>query len=149
MKSFLEQIIISPKGCWEWQGITRKKGGLLIHITSDNKHIGARKYSYQTYKREIPSGHYTQVKCKNSLCVNPKHIFLIDHGTLILMSLEKLGKRGYIRKASKECSRGHKKTPENGRLHLYNNHNHWVCRICHTQYMREWRNRNKELRVAA
>ena len=104
-----------------------------------NRYISARKYAYLTYKGGIPRAHYVKAKCRNDSCVNPAHLFLIDHGLLAVTGVEK-----HPRKVAKVCRRGHEKTKDNGKLYIDEQRRVWQCRLCHTQNERERRQRLRE-----
>jgi hypothetical protein len=98
--SFLESVPDSNK-CWPWAGQINAAGygvagGPLAH----------RKV-YEVFYRPIPEGLQLDHLCKNTRCVNPKHLRVIApdiHGSL---SSKYQGRT--------HCSRGHAYTAENTR----------------------------------
>ena len=58
--------------CWEWKGLIDKKGYGFIGI--NQKNVFAHRYSYMTYKGEIPDGLVIRHTCDNPPCVNPNHL---------------------------------------------------------------------------
>lgn len=64
--------------CWNWKGTitSRRKGrcgyGCMIFPKVGN--IYAHRLSYELFKGEIPIGKHIDHICKNTLCVNPKHL---------------------------------------------------------------------------
>lgn len=63
-----------PDECWEWRGAVGARdkgqfrvGGKMVYVTH---------FSYELTHGKIPDGPYLLSRCKNSLCVNPDHLFL-------------------------------------------------------------------------
>ena len=82
---FFRQIIKSsdPEGCWIFtgngsgSGKGAKKGlgyGQLYH---NGKKVMAHRYSYEYYIGPIPKGLQIDHLCRNTRCVNPKHLELL------------------------------------------------------------------------
>lgn len=57
--------------CWIWTGELERGYGRFLH---NKKHIKAHRYFYKVFIGEIPPGLQIDHLCKNTKCVNPKHL---------------------------------------------------------------------------
>ena len=70
----MSHIQKSPGGCWVWIGDFRD-GSARMYIASKRRYIKITRRLYENfYNRSISTGVKILHICKNSLCVNPKHI---------------------------------------------------------------------------
>jgi len=84
----IEKIIRFTKtnpvtGCWEWTGKISKTTG-YGHLGSVGKHYLAHRASYIALRGPIPIGLVIDHLCRNRICVNPKHMEIVDMRTNIL-----------------------------------------------------------------
>lgn len=119
----LEKITIDKGGCWIWKGSKLKKdsgsyGQLRIGTRKDNHLFRAHRISYEQFvgflSKELEIDHL----CKNTLCVNPKHLEPVTH--LVNMQRAK-------HSLKTECKHGHTYTTKN--LYL-NPKGSRECRVC-------------------
>lgn len=73
------RTIISPEGCWLWQGATNKKG--YGHVTIEYiTHTVSRLSAYLYLGLELKNSRDVQVlhklECSNKNCWNPEHLYL-------------------------------------------------------------------------
>ncbi len=140
MKSlFMESTEISPSlrakikergGCWIWTGSLSKDGyGLVQWKEKGQWHIRhAHRLLYSLYREPIPFGLEIDHLCKQTRCVNPKHLEAVTH-------LENM-RRGFH--ATKPiCKRGHPLSGTN--LRRMKNPVLRSCRSCHNQWLRMYR----------
>lgn len=79
-KRFLAKVNKIPRGCWGWMGGVIVGNGGSPYASFAHKKLdetigtlGSR-YSFTYYKGEIPKNLTIDHKCKNTICVNPKHL---------------------------------------------------------------------------
>lgn len=67
--------------CWNWTGTTGGKGGPCI--TTGRRTMSARRVIWESATGQpVPANRHVVPSCKNSLCVNPVHLYLkpfMDH----------------------------------------------------------------------
>ena len=76
---FNEKFVREPiTGCWIWNAGGCNGVGVLIEKwdREGKKLIYAHRFSYKHYTGEIENKDIVKHKCENTLCVNPKHLFL-------------------------------------------------------------------------
>lgn len=119
-----ENISIDPtSGCWNWKLYVNAEGYGSICV--NKKHWAAHRFSYVTFKKNIPKGLVIDHLCRNTSCVNPDHLEPVTNKENIM--------RGngicVINARKTHCKRGHAFTKQNT-LHKNGNLNHRTCRAC-------------------
>jgi hypothetical protein len=68
--------IKNDNDCWNWKGtINNGNYGIMYY---DNKNTVVNKVSYILHNGDIPKNMKIKCRCNNKLCVNPKHLYVIN-----------------------------------------------------------------------
>lgn len=126
-------------GCWDWKSSLNGKG--YGQITFRGWHGTAHRFTYRVFRGSIKDGAWILHHCDNRRCVNPDHLYQGTPSDNRKDTLERSGwSHPYGMRSS--CFAGHEykdgtyRTAKDGSR---------VCRICMKQYMRNYRNKQKEI----
>jgi hypothetical protein len=127
---FLERIEMIPfHTCWEWTGSKDIEG--YGRFGFNYKTFKAHRFSYQFFNGTIPDQYVINHICKNTSCVNPKHLQAITsrHNVLIGNGACAVNSRRI------KCKNGHDfDSFING---------HRACKQCVNYYRKSWRQNRK------
>lgn len=109
--------VIFTTDCWEWQGGKDKRGygRFCMHYKLYNPH----RVSYELYKGKIPNGLQIDHLCRNTSCVNPKHLEAVTQQENISRGIS-------ANKSKTHCPQGHEYSKENTYKHGGFRH----CKTC-------------------
>ncbi|WP_372462362.1 HNH endonuclease [Rhodococcus pyridinivorans] len=68
------------RGCRNWTASLLTNGGGAFFV--DGKTLPAGRVAYELEVGPIPAGMRVTRRCRNKLCVNPRHLVVTDHGWL-------------------------------------------------------------------
>lgn len=74
LESFKVKFFVAENGCWLWQASLTTKG--YGSFWDGSRLDRAHRYSYKTFRGEIPKGLIVMHKCDIPACVNPVHLQL-------------------------------------------------------------------------
>lgn len=135
----VEKLIlrIPESGCWLWVGAKNRKGyGVLGRGPRGKaKHFYAHRYVYELLSARIPSGMQLDHLCKVECCVNPKHLEPVTLRENVARS-----EVGRVNRGKTHCPRGHEYAGANLAIGQKGDR---VCRICKTNWTRQWRIKKK------
>lgn len=144
--TLLDRLLVktSPQesGCWTWTGSLGSHGYGQLAVNGKPKL--AHRVAYEQLVGPVPDGLELDHLCRNTACVNPKHLEPVTHAENIRRSDVALG----IRSAATHCANGHGFTPENTVPRKRNGSVHRVCRTCKSESRRR-RSRLKKAQVQA
>lgn len=128
------QMVEKTENCWNWKGSVGNNYG-MYYVNGKSKR--AHRIAFELLASKIPDGLTLDHLCKNTLCVNPKHL---EPVTLSENSRrENVWKRENVIRT--RCEKGHPWKPENIRKTWlgYNE-----CNICKKDYNRKYHVKNIE-----
>lgn len=126
--------------CWYWiAGVSSDNYG---EFWADYKHVGAHRWSWEYHNNaKIPDGLVTDHLCRETLCVNPRHLEPVTDRVNILRGLNSA-----LRPIATHCKNGHRYEAGSFRIETKTNKNpSRTCLICrrewfaaHPNYDRDW-----------
>ena len=130
IQRFLNKIEIDKNGCWVWIAYRDSAGYSKFGF---NKTIGmAHRFIWLYFYGKIPKSLEIDHLCRTRACVNVAHLELVTHNE----NLKRGNSISTICAKKTHCPKGH---PLNG-SNLHNQKDgKRRCRICHNQYLRDWR----------
>ena len=100
-RRFWEKVSQGPNGCWEWCWSINKAGyGRFYH---QGQCIGAHRFAYLDFYKDIPDRLVLDHLCRNRRCVNPFHL---EPVTAVVNTMRGYG-AGVLNKAKTHCPVGH------------------------------------------
>lgn len=131
---------VDPKtNCWNWTG-QKSRGYGVISDGAGKQHV-AHRFVYEQTGGVLVAGLELDHKCRNTGCVNPKHLDQVTHALNVQRS------DAGIRNAEKtRCDSGHEFTPENTYI---TPKGYRSCRTCTRIAVRESQRRKRAKAQAA
>ncbi len=71
LEQFMQRVEVGP-GCWNWKGYKNRKG--YGRIRWSGRDLPAHRLSYEFHVGAVPSGLTLDHLCRNTGCVNPRHL---------------------------------------------------------------------------
>lgn len=115
---FWEKVVNGPNGCWNWTGKLHTAGyGRFIagknQVTGKRIEVLAHRYAWESLGNELPPFEYGGLQldhlCRNTSCVNPKHLELVTPRTNVLRGVSVISRNSQ----KTHCSNGHEFTEKN------------------------------------
>jgi len=125
--------------CIEWDGYKNKAGYGVARINGKNKM--AHRVQWEKLIGKIPNGLVIDHLCRNTSCVNVKHLRVCTTQENILAGFGSPA----MNKRKKSCTNGHKLTKSNLYIQFRKNGRpHRLCRVCHIENAKQRRLANPE-----
>jgi hypothetical protein len=111
--------------CWNWKGV--KKDGSYGSFFYKGKDVPAHRFSYEFFtKRTIGFGLVIDHLCRNTKCVNPKHLEPVTNRENVLRGIAPAAKHA----AKTHCEHGHILVGKNNKVRSRKGRAWRVCRTC-------------------
>ena len=68
-----------PDECWPWAGGVSSGYGRITGPAPERKKLYAHRVAYEVENGPIPEGMMLDHRCRNKLCVNPRHLRLVTN----------------------------------------------------------------------
>ena len=124
IERFESRYVITPDGCWEWQGTRNKLG--YGRFNCGHVEVLAHRFSFEMNVGPIPDGLVLDHLCRNPACVNPEHLEPVTQGENVLRGRMVQG-ASQARLDRTHCPAGHPYDEENTYLRPDGGRD---CRIC-------------------
>ena len=124
--------------CWEIQS---KSCGTHITVQIGGKSVSASRLSYELHHGPIPKGRRAGHMCRNSRCVNPRHLKAITQKEVVNRQPTNVWKQ---RRAVTHCPQGHEYSEDN----IYWSASSRLCKICVRQHSAEQSKRKRALNAS-
>ena len=127
LERFFEKFAHTDAGCWTWTGAKQPRGYGLLEI--GNTAILAHRFSYEHHVGPVPDGLELDHLCRNTSCVNPKHLEAVTHRENVRRGHGPLARK-LSQNTKLECKQGHPFTPENTYTWVNRRGTFRYCRAC-------------------
>ena len=107
-KRFWEKVA-KTQDCWFWIGAKKGRSGAYGCIRVNRRGVYAHRVAYELIVGKIPEGMQLDHLCRNTLCVNPKHLEPVTNKENILRGIGPTSENAKMTR----CRRGHDFSPEN------------------------------------
>lgn len=126
---FEDFIFVEPGGCWLWAGGLNCGYG-MFHMNGHTRQ--AHRVSYELYVGVIPEGLQLDHLCRETRCVNWRHLQPVTVKENLLRSLK-------TSSGQTHCKRGHELTGYNCVINSRSSNKTRLCRECHNARSRAMR----------
>lgn len=133
-KKVMSKIIVDTEtNCWNWIG---SRSGRYSDFYLDNKKMAAHRLMYFIFNFELDDSLSIDHLCRNTHCVNPKHLEQVTHRENVLRGVGPTA----INSKKDACKNGHKFSGE--KIRVFKNSR--KCLTCKSDYDRKYNEKNKE-----
>ena len=122
LERFLDNISISPSGCWEWTASLFPLG--YGQFYANKKRTSCHRFIYEYYYGNIYPKLTIDHLCRNRKCCNPIHLEQVT----LQENLQRGNTQAAINSQKTHCKRGHEYTKEN--TYFMASDNSRNCREC-------------------
>jgi hypothetical protein len=120
-------VVDEKTECWVWTGPVGGPYGFIQE--GAKKRHKAHRFVYEQVVGPVPPGAVLDHKCRNTLCINPKHLEPVTHALNV-----QRGDAGINNALKTHCKYGHEFTPENTAI---NSAGHRHCLACRRRLVRD------------
>lgn len=128
--------------CWKWLGGQSSGYGRFSidsSLVANRKQVPAHRFAYEYFHGPLAKDLVLHHICKNTLCVNPKHLQPLSIKEHVAQSISVGVMVAALQSVKTHCPKGH---PYEGSNLSIRRDGSRVCRECKRQRYNEWRKRN-------
>ena len=111
LKRFFDKVKFRKDGCWIWTGCRTKESG-YGRIWYNGRMYVSHRILYTLFVDDVQESLVLDHKCKNKICVNPRHLRQITNRENVLIGIGPTA----MNYRKKSCKNGHEFTKENTRI---------------------------------
>jgi hypothetical protein len=134
-------MIDKTNTCWNWKG-SLDKGGYGRIADDEGWNDMAHRWSYKNFVGDIPDGLVLDHICKNTKCVNPKHLRPVTHKQNIIDY--GVSNASFLNSQKTHCIHNHELSLDNIYIYKGKRGATRVCKICHSKRVKEYIKRKME-----
>lgn len=135
--------------CWFWHGGQANGYGRFSidsSLAKPRRQVPAHRFSYEFFHGRLPETLVLHHKCKNTLCVNPKHLVALSVKEHVNQSVSVGIMIAALQLIKTHCPHGHPYAGSNLGIHRDGSR---FCRRCTRERYNKWRLRNLAKRAKA
>jgi len=142
LPAYIEDRIafIPESDCWWWIGTLTKSGyGQIPFPIRGSRYPKAHRVVYEELVGIVPDGLVLDHKCKNRMCVNPRHLEPVTNPENVRRGDH--SNNGEYSRRKTHCPKGHSYAEHGGRRSISACHPKGgrICKLCRAEQHKKWK----------